>query len=71
LANEIAQTKDYESTVSFTNTELDDISDGISVITESDTDAVNTNLFQICQFNRTPCKSPQMMELQISRQVLQ
>jgi len=57
--------------VSFTNTESDDISDGISVITESDADAVNSNLFQICQFNRTPYKSPQMMEVQMNRQVLQ
>ncbi|KYN21223.1 PREDICTED: MATH and LRR domain-containing protein PFE0570w-like [Trachymyrmex cornetzi] len=65
--NEIAQTKDNDSKVSCTNTESDDISDGISVITESDTDVVNTNL-QICQFNRKPCKSPQMLEVQTNKQ---
>ena len=66
--NEIAQTKDNDSKVSCTNTESEDISDGISVITESDTD-VNTNL-QICQFNRRSCKSPQMLEVQTIKQVL-
>ncbi|XP_071558314.1 uncharacterized protein [Temnothorax nylanderi] len=64
--NETAQMKDCDNKVSFTNAELEDISDGISVITESDTDAVNTNLSQICQFK--PLKSPQMLEVQISRQ---
>ncbi|KYN01620.1 hypothetical protein ALC62_07592 [Cyphomyrmex costatus] len=66
--NEIAQTKDNDSKVSCTNTESEDMSDGISVITESDTDVVNTNRFQICQFNRKPCKSPQILELQINKQ---
>ncbi|XP_024885813.1 uncharacterized protein LOC112463583 [Temnothorax curvispinosus] len=64
--NETAQMKDCDNKVSFTNAELEDISDGISVITESDTDAVNTNLSQICQFK--PLESPQMLEVQISRQ---
>ncbi|XP_011697233.1 PREDICTED: uncharacterized protein LOC105455539 [Wasmannia auropunctata] len=61
--NEIAQTKDYDDKVPFTNAEPEDISDGISVITESDIDAVNTNL-QICQFvDRKPCR--QMLERSI------
>lgn len=66
--NEIAQMKECDGKVSFTNEEPEDISDGISVITESDMDAVNTNLFQLYRFK--PFGSPQMLELQLSRQVL-
>lgn len=65
--NEAVQTKDYDSKELFTNTDSEDISDGISVITESDTDAVNTNLLQICQFNHKLHKSLQMPEEQVSR----
>ncbi|XP_012063987.1 PREDICTED: uncharacterized protein LOC105627311 [Atta cephalotes] len=65
--NEIAQMKDNDSKVSCINTESEDISDGISIITESDTDVVNTNL-QICQFNRRPCKSLQILEVQTNKQ---
>ena len=67
--NEIAQMKDNDNKVCYTNTESEDISDGISIITESDTDVVNTNL-QICQFNRRPCKSLQILEVQTNKQVL-
>lgn len=67
LDNEIAPMKDCDNKMSFTNVEAEDISDGISVITESDTDAINTNLFQICQIK--PLKSPQILEMQINRQV--
>lgn len=61
--NETMQMKDDEKV---SNAEPEDVSDGISVITESDTD-VTANLFQICQFNHEP---PQMVEMQVSRQVL-
>ncbi|KMQ85167.1 structural maintenance of chromosomes protein 4 [Lasius niger] len=49
---ETSQTKDNDSKVSSINTESEDISDGISVITESDTDVHPvTNILQICRFN--------------------
>ncbi|XP_011868868.1 PREDICTED: uncharacterized protein LOC105562544 isoform X2 [Vollenhovia emeryi] len=60
--NEMADMKDCD-TVLFTSAESEDISDGISVITESDTDAVNTSLFQVCQL-----EPPQMLEVQMSGQ---
>lgn len=65
--NEVAHTKDYEESV--TNAEPEDISDGISVITESDTDTVNTNFFQICQINHKRCRPLQILETQVSRQL--
>ncbi|XP_072750341.1 uncharacterized protein [Anoplolepis gracilipes] len=65
--NEIAQTNDNDNKVLCRNTESEDISDGISVITESDTDTVNTNIFQICQSNNTN-KPLRMLETQITKQ---
>lgn len=52
------------------NTEADDISDGISIITESDTDTINTNILQISQFNGNTYRFLQILETQINKQVL-
>ncbi|XP_012539511.1 uncharacterized protein MAL13P1.304 [Monomorium pharaonis] len=59
--NEIIQTEDYDSK-ELLSTDSEDISDGISVITESDTD-VNANFFRICEFHHEPRKSLQRPEL--------
>ncbi|XP_011168637.2 uncharacterized protein LOC105202004 [Solenopsis invicta] len=66
--NETAHTKDCDGK-EFTNAESEDVSDGISVITESDTDAVNTNLLQICQFephHQKPHKPLHIPEMQMA-----
>lgn len=67
---ETAQTNSNDSKVSCINTEPEDISDGISVITESDIDIVNTDKLQNCQFNHNINKPLQMLEIQINKQVL-
>ncbi|XP_011637864.1 general transcriptional corepressor trfA-like isoform X2 [Pogonomyrmex barbatus] len=63
MDDEVVQTKNYDKG-SYTNIEPEDISDGISVITESDTDVINTNSSEVCQFNSKPYKSLQMVEAQ-------
>lgn len=67
---ETAQTSSSDSKISFINAESEDISDGISVITESDVELVNTNRLQISQIKDNIQEPLQMMEIQINKQVL-
>lgn len=67
---ETAQTSSSDSKISFINAEPEDISDGISVITESDAEVVNTNRLQIGQFKDNIHEPLQMVEIQINKQVL-
>lgn len=66
---ETAQTSSSDSKISFINAEPEDISDGISVITESDAEVVNTNRLQISQIKDNIHKPLQMMEIQINKQL--
>ncbi|XP_029162672.1 putative uncharacterized protein DDB_G0282133 [Nylanderia fulva] len=63
--SESSQTKDNK--VSSVSTEAEDISDGISVITESDTDTVPNNL-QLRQFNGNTCGPLWMLETRVNNQ---
>ncbi|XP_025269043.1 protein PF14_0175-like [Camponotus floridanus] len=65
---ETAQTSSSDSKISFINAEPEDISDGISVITESDAEIVNTNTLQISQIKDKIHEPLQMMEIQINKQ---
>ncbi|KAL0110289.1 hypothetical protein PUN28_013735 [Cardiocondyla obscurior] len=66
LEDDVTGIRDCDNKVLSTNMESEDISDGISVITESDADIININQIQICTFESI--KSPQMLKEQISRQ---
>ncbi|KAL6427864.1 hypothetical protein ACFW04_008360 [Cataglyphis niger] len=63
-----AQINDDDNKVLCLNTEADDISDGISIITESDTDTINTNILQISQFNGNIYRFLRILETQINKQ---
>ncbi|XP_050458944.1 putative uncharacterized protein DDB_G0282133 isoform X2 [Cataglyphis hispanica] len=65
---ETAQINDDDNKVLCMNTEADDISDGISIITESDTDTINTNILQISQFNGNTYRFLRILEKQINKQ---
>ncbi|XP_070155285.1 uncharacterized protein PF3D7_0207100-like isoform X2 [Polyergus mexicanus] len=65
---ETAEINNDDNKVLCINTEAEDISDGISVITESDTDTVNTNILQICQFNGNTYRLLRILETQMNKQ---